>query len=230
MVKAHSARVLFVTGTDTGVGKTVVTALLLAHLRAQGRNALALKPFCSGGRQDALLLDELQDHAIPLRVVNPFSFDAPLSPLAAARLEDKPVNLQEVTRSVRRVGLQCETVLVEGAGGLLVPLTRKATVLDLIRFLRAEVLVVAANKLGTINHTLLTVGALEQAGLRRIKVVLVDTLQADASASSNAEILTGKLGRMPLIQIPYLGRDCSQPINIRRAARKLGKKLAVLAK
>ncbi len=101
-------KIIFVTGTDTGVGKTLLTGLLLCHLRRRGVNALAMKPFCSGGRNDIELIQALQNHALPDEEVNPFYFPEPLAPLVAARKHRRRISLSQVLRSIERVETQCE--------------------------------------------------------------------------------------------------------------------------
>ncbi|MGH7971881.1 MAG: dethiobiotin synthase, partial [Limisphaerales bacterium] len=186
-------RLLFITGTDTGVGKTVLTALLLAHLRRTGRRALALKPFCSGSRADVTLLRSLQHGELTVEEVNPFYFAQPVAPwVATRRTPQRRVKLQTVTRHIRSIAARHlsgttpdEFLLIEGCGGLLVPLGDNFTVLDLLARLRCETLLVSRNRLGTINHTLLAVAALAQAsqGARdgvRSKVVLMSPRLPDA--------------------------------------------------
>lgn len=223
------ARIIFVTGTDTGVGKTVVTGLLLAHLRARAASVAALKPFCSGGRGDAFLLAELQE-SLPIDTINPYCYAAPLAPMVAARQENKRVSLREVKSWIRRASRGFEIVLVEGAGGLLVPLCEDGSVLDLMRALRGEALVVAANRLGTINHTLLTLRVLKAAGVNRAKVALVETGKPDDSAQTNAEMLREQIGRMPLVRIPWLGKRLVNARAIRAAAGRLETELRALAR
>src|SRR5205823_3992995 len=94
-------RVLFVSGTDTGVGKTFVASLCLAHLLRSGKRVRALKPFCSGDRSDAILLWELQECRLPLDLINPFYFQQPLAPWTAARLAGKTVRLDEMLHLVQ---------------------------------------------------------------------------------------------------------------------------------
>src|SRR4051812_49414340 len=118
------SKIVFITGTDTGVGKTVVTALLLRHLRESGVKALAMKPFCSGGRSDAELLAALQEGEVSLDEVNPFYFSKPLAPWVAVKYEKgrKQVPLKTVLTKIFELKNRCEVLLIEGSGGLLVPL------------------------------------------------------------------------------------------------------------
>src|SRR5271157_6042865 len=135
------AQIIFITGTDTGVGKTVVTALLLRHLRRAGCNALAMKPFCSGSRADARLLRRLQNNLLTLDEINPFFFKQPVAP-AAAGGRRKAIPLDTVLRKIGAVGRRCDVLLVEGIGGLLVPLGKNYTVADLISRLHCPILIV----------------------------------------------------------------------------------------
>src|SRR5262245_8909651 len=107
-------RIIFVTGTDTGVGKTLLTCLLLAHLRNSGDRALAIKPFCSGDRADALTLCSLQHAELKMEEVNPWFFPEPLAPAVAARRGAKSPSLGTVLKHIRNAAEQCDTLLVEG--------------------------------------------------------------------------------------------------------------------
>jgi dethiobiotin synthetase len=197
-------KIIFITGTDTGVGKTVVTALLLRHLRQTGCNALAIKPFCSGSRADARLLLNLQKGLLTLEEINPFFFSQPVAPAAAAGRQ-KAIHLDTVLRKIRAVACRCDVLLVEGIGGLLVPLGKNYTVADLISKLRCPTLIVSRNRLGTINHTLLTVKALQAVGIEHIKIVMVEDKKPDVSARFNPKIIKKMASSAPLFLIPNLG-------------------------
>src|SRR5271165_6767216 len=146
--------IIFITGTDTGVGKTLLAGLLLHHLRQSGARALAMKPFCSGGLADVRLLQSLQPGELSDRVMNPFYFKQPVAPLVAAATRPA-IRPGEVLKKIRLVATRCDCLIIEGSGGLLVPLGSGFTVADLIAGLDGRVVVVARNRLGTINHTLL---------------------------------------------------------------------------
>src|ERR1035441_550009 len=119
----HSmSRIIFITGTDTGVGKTLLTGLLLHHLRQSGCHALATKPFCCGSRADVEFLCAVQERELTLDEINPFFFEKPLAPLAAAREEHVAIRLPEVLRRVSDLAKRCECLLIEGIGGGMVPL------------------------------------------------------------------------------------------------------------
>jgi dethiobiotin synthetase len=169
----ESQRIIFVTGTGTAVGKTLFTGLLLCHLRAAGVRAMAMKPFSSGDRGDAEMLWALQAGEVQLEEINPYHFRAALAPGVAARKEKRSVRLAAVVAHIQKLSRRCQVLLVEGAGGLMVPLGRGFTVADLIAGLGCEVVVVGRNQLGVINHTLLTVGALQNIGVKRVVVALM---------------------------------------------------------
>ena len=119
------ARILFITGTDTGVGKTVFAAVATLLLRRRGVRVAALKPICSGGREDARLLHAAAGRVLSLDEVNPWHFRAALAPTLAARRENRLVLLRPVVAHIRRAAKRFEVVIVEGAGGLLSPLGEK---------------------------------------------------------------------------------------------------------
>ena len=217
---------LFITGSDTGVGKTLLTAMLLRHLRQRGGHALAIKPFCSGGRGDVTLLHTLQDQELTAREVNSFYFREPLAALVAARKHHRSIRLQEVLQRIFQIAGRCEFLLIEGSGGLLVPLGEGYSVADLIAKLNCEILVVARNQLGTINHTLLTVRYLQHIGIQKVKVVLMSMRRTDASSDSNASTLAELLGQIPLISFPYLGANPMRLEALKKNAKKIKKPLA----
>ena len=202
-------RIIFITGTDTGVGKTVLTALLLAHLRAKGVDARAMKPFCSGGRDDAIVFHRLQSPTVSLDEVNPYFFDEPVAPLASylmARKKNRVVHLpslQEVVKKIKQAARKCDVLLIEGAGGIEVPLGRNFSVLNLIGALECSVIVVARNALGTINHTVLTVNALRQIEKKNLTVVMMGAERPDASETTNFEIIKTILLRIPIFCVHF---------------------------
>ncbi len=221
-------RVIFVTGTDTGVGKTVVMALLAARLADSRANFRAVKPFCSGERTDALLLWELQHGRLAMDEVNPFYFTEPLSPWTAARRAGRRVVLDEALAFLR--GQACDTLLVEGAGGLLSPLGEGFTAADLIVRLRAEVVLAAANRLGVINHTLLTVDHLQRCGVSAVRLALVDGAGpvADEAADSNEADLRLLRPALPLVRIPRLAGYAPRGDLVRKFAEELASELKTL--
>jgi dethiobiotin synthetase len=227
----NGRQIIFVTGTDTGVGKTVLTALLLHHLRDTGIRALAMKPFCSGGRADVRLLQSLQPDALSDHEMNPFYFARPVAPFVAQK-HGRAVRLREVVQKIGKLKERCDWLIVEGSGGLLVPLGPGFFVADLIAKLKCRVIIAARDRLGTINHTLLTVGALRAAGLkpRDLNVVLMSQRTRDASCSSNGLTLAELLDPVSVLKIPYLGGSISSRAAIVRSRSRVQKPLGKLAK
>ena len=221
-----SPRILFITGTDTGVGKTLLTGLLLHHLRQSGCHALAIKPFCSGSRADIEFLRAVQDRELTPEEITPHFFAEPLAPLVAARKHHRLIRLQEVLRRIERVARRCECLLIEGIGGLLVPLGEGFTVRDLIVRLGGEVIVVSRNRLGTINHTLLTSDALQHVGITGLKAVLMSSRQEDSSAGSNGRILAELLAPTPVFSIGFLGRNPLRFEALKKNQKKIKRTLA----
>jgi dethiobiotin synthetase len=197
-------QILFITGTDTGVGKTVLASLIARHLRERGVAVAALKPICSGSRSDARALRSSLDGALTLDEINPWHFRAPLAPLLAARREGRRVDLANVIAHVRRVRRRFDVVLVEGAGGLLSPLGEGFDARDLIIALRAVPIIVCPNRLGVVNHVLLTFEALPGVFARRAPVVLMSSRRAGLANRTNPRFLAGILGSNRVHEFPWL--------------------------
>lgn len=184
---------VFVTGTDTGVGKTFVTAALVRELRGAGVHVGAVKPFATGNRGDARILRAAMEGELSLREINPVFFRRPLSPMMSASLEGKRVPLR-----IRLPERRFDLLLVEGVGGWLVPLTARVTVADWVVRQGWPVVIVARAGLGTLNHTLLTVESVRRRGVKIIAVVLNDVDRAGArTAQRNATVLRRRT-RLPV--------------------------------
>jgi dethiobiotin synthetase len=222
------ATVNFITGTDTGAGKTYLTALLLAHLRQKGIHALAIKPFCSGSKDDVELLQGLQDREIADELVNPFYFEEPIAPLAAARKHGRAISLDSVLAKIAEVGARCDVLLIEGIGGVLVPLGDDYDVLKLIQKLNCRAMVAARNKLGAINHSLLTLRVLQNAGVRDIVLVLMGCEHGGVLATTNKRILQEFAASVDIILIPFLGEQKLGFEGVKANCRKIKKSLALL--
>lgn len=178
---------IFVTGTDTGVGKTIVSGLLARYLLEKGCNAITQKWIQTGCRDN--LASDVKLHLKIMhrsenglvdyfRLISPYTFKVPSSPHLASRIENKIINSGKIIKSFKSL-LRCfDFVIVEGVGGALVPFNKKSFVIDIAKQLGLPVLVVAQNKLGAINHTLLTVEALEK---RKIKIlgIIFNNLKKD---------------------------------------------------
>jgi dethiobiotin synthetase len=197
----------FITGTDTGVGKTVLTALLARYLRERGVNAAALKPICSGGRDDARALRAAMNGALTSDEINPWHFRAPIAPLLAARRERKRVTPADVLAHIRTMQKRFDVLLVEGAGGLLSPLGENFDSRDLIAALRATPMVVSPNRLGAVNQVLLTLAALPRSASCRARVVLMSPSKPDASTNTNVGLLAEFFDAKRIFELPWLGEN-----------------------
>lgn len=162
----------FIAGTDTAVGKTHTAALLVRHLRATGIGAVGFKPICCGGREDSEALHAASGGSVSLNEVNPVWLRPALAPYAASMVEGRMIDLELIRETYSRLRKEHAAVIVEGAGGWLVPITRDFSMADLAVEFGQPVLVVAANRLGAINHTLLTVRAVRTSGLSCAGVIL----------------------------------------------------------
>jgi dethiobiotin synthetase len=208
---------LFITGTDTGAGKTVLTALLARLLRERGMNIAALKPVCSGGRGDARALQAASDGVLTLDEINPWHFRAPVAPLLAARRELRRVTLAQVLAHARAMQKQFDVLLIEGAGGLLSPLGEDFDSRDLIVALRATPIVVCPDRLGAVNQILLTLEGLPRWFQAKARVVLISQPEPDATAKTNAK-LSAEILRKEIFSLPWLGRDFD-PVRALKNAR-----------
>lgn len=206
---------LFVTATDTGVGKTVVTCAIALHLRRAGLRVGVCKPFASGCRrdreglvsEDAEAIAHFADCRQPLDVINPIRYAQPVAPAVAAEQTGVGPDWEALARSLRVLDGSSDVMLVEGVGGLLVPLDERTTVLDLIRSLGYPVLIVARATLGTLNHTAMTVKLLRDAGCA-VAGIAVNGYepdardQTDASMATNRQWLTWLTGAAILATVP----------------------------
>jgi dethiobiotin synthetase len=210
------SRGLFVTGTDTGVGKTVVACALAERLRAKGVDVGVMKPIETGvgpqGPLDAIALVEAAGVSDPLELVCPERLLLPAAPNVAAEREQRALDLSGVRAAFRRLSEHHELMLVEGAGGLLVPITDDYAMADLARDLALPLLVVARARLGMVNHTRLTLEVAEGRGLRVAGVVISHGPTALSSADeANLGALRRSLGERLLGEIPPLGPEDSAP-------------------
>lgn len=218
---------LFVTGTDTGVGKTILTCFLIHYLIEKRCQYRALKPFCSGTRQDAERLRRSQNGILTIQEINPFYSSIPLAPLAAKTTHRQSIHLGDVLRQIHYHQAHSEGLIVEGIGGVMVPLFDQVTVLDLIQELAPTcTLVVAPNRLGVINHSLLTVNMLQIRGQKAVRLILVDLKRSDLASHSNASILRRMLPGIRIVSFPYLGLNPLALSNFKKNAKKIKNTLA----
>jgi dethiobiotin synthetase len=173
-----SPRGVFITATDTGVGKTFVTAALVSHLRQRGINIGVMKPIETGvsrstrARSDGARLRRAAECHDPMTEVSPYVFRLPMAPLSAARAEQQTIRLGTILRALHALCQKHDFVAVEGAGGVHVPITDSLDGLDLIQRMGLPVIVVGRSGLGGINHALLTLHALRQRKINVIALVL----------------------------------------------------------
>jgi dethiobiotin synthetase len=227
-IASGDAPVIFVTGADTGAGKTLLTGLLLRWLRSAGVEAVAIKPFCSGGTGDARMLKRLQPGRLSLEEISPYRFRLPLAPAVAAEREGNPVRLTTSIQYVERMRKRCDCLLIEGSGGLLSPLGKGFTLLELIERIGGHVIVTAQNRLGAINHVMLTVRALEPVSIESLGVVLMNGRKWQNLVSrTNPAALTQRLS-CGLVTLPYLGENACRIGKVRANAKFLEKTLAGL--
>jgi dethiobiotin synthetase len=188
---------LFVTGTGTGVGKTFVTKLLIAELRASRRRVRALKPIASGfddGRPEASDTGELLGAlGVPptreaIDATSPWRFAAPLSPDMAAALEDRAIPFDDVVDFCRAPSA-ADVTLIEGIGGVMVPLDREHTVRDWIAALGAPVVLVAGSYLGTLSHTLSAAAVLRERACNLAAVVVSESAEQPVPSAETAAVL-----------------------------------------
>lgn len=227
-VNAETIRGLFVTGTDTGVGKTVVTAAITAVLRAEGMNVGVWKPVQSGaslgsGVTDAERLLRITGIEERPEDVAPFTFEASLTPLLAAKQAGVILTLKELIAAGEPLTKRYEALLIEGAGGVAVPLTEDALVVNLISELRIPALIIARSGLGTINHTLLTASFLRQHGVPIAGVIMNEgelmEPHDDLSVATNAELIERYSGLKVLGLFPHLHNEMNAETMI-NAVRK----------
>lgn len=220
-------RGIFITGTDTGVGKTLVAAALAAHLKDRGRRVGVMKPIETGvvrarqNHSDAARLRAVVESEDAIGAICPYQFPLPLSPLAAAQAERTTIDPAAIRQVYRLLARDHEIMIVEGIGGAHVPIGKKTDMMDLIKRLRLPVVVVGRSGLGGINHALLTVEALRKRQLTVAALVLnatrpVRSQEARLQEKTTVEFLRRRAG------VPVIG-----PLPYRSEAQKQFKKSVV---
>ncbi len=251
-------RGLFVTGTDTGVGKTAFSALLLAEIRRRKINAAPIKPVQTGckrvGDSDPASLEpsasclsvpdldyslSMASMVVPAdeyRNMAPYTYEPACSPHLAAELASADIDIAEIVIAARTLASEYEFVIAEGAGGIMVPLNRRETTLDLMQALKFPVLIVARPGLGTINHTLLSIRALRSDGLEIAGIVFVANEPDEPGFIEEDNAVTiEQFGKVPILgTIPYCApltdpnpRYADLPIPVAAAIEKIVNQLAI---
>lgn len=202
---------LFVTGTDTEVGKTRISVGLIKVLQQQGLKVAAMKPVASGcewhdgqlQNEDALALSRQADIKLPYSQINPYAFEPAIAPHLAAEQVGQTISLNLIETQFAAMQLQTDAIVVEGAGGWSVPLNDQQTIADLAKALQLPVVLVVAIKLGCINHALLTVQAIAVSGLTLKGWVANDFLQ-DPQSTAIIQSLVQRIAAPCLGVVPKL--------------------------
>ncbi len=201
----------FVTGTDTGIGKTWCAVGLLEALGERGLRVAGLKPVAAGAAQtaagwrndDALALQAAATIALPYETVNPLCLPEPCSPHLAARAAGRDIDIAALAAHCERVAFECDWLLVEGAGGWLAPLTEELSIADFARRLGLPVLLVVGMRLGCLNHAQLTWQAIARDGCRRAGWIANVVEPTALRLREQVETLTRRLGSAPLAVLAH---------------------------
>ena len=201
---------VFIAGTDTGVGKTLIAGAIAKILSQKGKKIGVFKPLATGCKktkksligQDAQFLARCASSKMRLDLVNPVTFKIPAAPFVCEKAENKKVDFKKIADAYKQICQNSDFVIVEGIGGVKVPITDRFDVLDLAMAFKLPVVIVARSKLGTINHTLLTIDAIRSAGLLLAGVVIngYDETTKDFAEKSNARIIA-KLGEVRILAV-----------------------------
>jgi dethiobiotin synthetase len=196
---------VFIAGTDTGVGKTVVSCLLAEALRRAGRNPGVMKPYSAGAWEDTRSLKKAAGAAEPLHVITPVYFEKPLAPgvRALTGKTDGTGEMRRILSAYRALKRDHPFVIVEGIGGALVPLARGLDAADMAARFGLPAWVVARPSLGTLNHTLLTVEALARRKVRTARIVVSGYTGRDEAERTNP-VLLAKLTGLPVTVLPEI--------------------------
>jgi dethiobiotin synthetase len=210
---------VFVTATGTDIGKTFVTAGVIRHIRASGGAIAAVKPIVSGfdpqaweGSDPAVLLAALGRPVTLEEVerISPWRFKAPLSPDMAGRREGRTIQFRDVVEFCRNAAAQRGLLLIEGIGGIMVPLDERRTVLDLMSVLRVPVILVAGSYVGTISHTLTALEVMARRNLDIAAVVVSESEGSAASLEETAAAIAQFADAIDLVAVPRLATATSE--------------------
>jgi len=213
--KAMAKRGLFITGTDTSVGKTRVTLALMGWLKNLGLTVVGMKPVATGCfiddgllcNEDALLLQKNSSVRVPYEKINPYAFELPVSPHIAARAAGRTIDLATIVRQYRELERLADCVLVEGVGGWEVPLDERRKVSDLARALGLPVILVVGLRLGCLNHAFLTYAALARGGVECLGWIANQPGAEFAFLDENIKSLEAELPVPCLGILPYGYRE-----------------------
>lgn len=206
---------IFIAGTDTGVGKTIVTGLLARFLSKKGYRVITQKWVCTGSGKFssdlkvhlALMKKNRKELEEYLQYMSPYVFKPPVSPHLAAELEKTSISAAKIKNSYKFLARNFDYVIVEGTGGCLVPFNRRKLFIDIVKELNLGVVIVSANKLGAINHTLLTIEALKRRNIKIIGVVFNNQVKTGNNIilKDNPRIIKEISGKVAVLgTLPYL--------------------------
>lgn len=214
-------RAYFITGTDTGVGKTSITAALARAFKEAGDNTGVMKPVETGCvlrdgslvPQDAVRLKQAAGADDPLDLINPYRFSPPLAPYIASMMEGVEIDLELIAGRFAQLSQRHDIMFVEGAGGLLVPVTGNKTIADLALKLEIPVVIIANSRLGVINHTLLTAYCARDMGLEIKGIILNNTAPDtdDISRDLNLVEIERLTGLTVFGEIPFIAPKKEAP-------------------
>jgi dethiobiotin synthetase len=219
---------IFVTGTDTGVGKTVVAAMLLRALAGTGHRAVGMKPVAAGLPPNAAVHADVRalcaagNVAAPLADVNPYSFASPIAPELAARAQGTVIELDVIAAAHARLATVADAIVVEGAGGAMVPLTRRSDMLDIPARLGLPVLLVVGIRLGCLNHALLSAQAIGARGLRLAGWVANRIDAAMPAGDANVATLAERLASPLVADVAWRAEGAPEFSDPHEALRLLG--------
>ncbi|MBI5400451.1 dethiobiotin synthase [Candidatus Saganbacteria bacterium] len=191
---------MFITGTDTGVGKTFVTSLIAQHFRSDGLDVGVMKPISTGpaNENDAVWLKKTLQLDDPIDLINPISLKHPLAPYPAATMDNRQLTMSPIFKAYKKLCKLHDMILVEGIGGVLVPITKNYFVADMIKDFGLPTIIVARAKLGTINHTLLTIAALKKRKIPILGVIINGYTGKELAEKTNAQMIS-KFGKVPIL-------------------------------
>jgi len=222
--------ILFVSAAGTEVGKTFVTTMLINEIRMKGRRVIALKPIISGFSDDdaresdtGLILEALGREVTPDNIdeVSPWRFGAPIAPMMAAAREGQELNIDQIAAFCKMDTAPNSIKIIEGVGGVMVPLTNQATVLDLMVEVGAPLLLVAGSYLGTLSHTLTALHTVQDRGLKVLGIVISESLDSPVSLLETQASLSHFACGVPVIALPRLSAQVSDQ-HIPSIAEKIG--------
>lgn len=209
---------IFLTGTDTDIGKTTIAVSLASLLKRKGRDVGVMKPFAAGDRvfsskyksKDSALLARAAKVKDPDEEINPFFYSFPTAPFTAAKMQsEKEPSIEDAIRIYRKLAAKHDFMIVEGIGGIMVPLTKKQYVAHLAKLLDLPIMIVAGCKTGTINHTLLTVKACDDFGLDVLGII-INGVPVKASLLKSQTIETiSELSKVRILSVIPFAKRCT---------------------